>query len=356
MKICFLAGANSVHSYKWIKYFADKGHKVHWISFTENNQGQIKDVIFHQISKPFPFNFLELRKIVKDANPDIFHAHYAGVNGFLAALVGFHPFVLTAWGSDVLVAGKEILKKFFVKYALNKANLITCDAKHMQTAMVKMGQNEKKIKIIYFGIDVLKFCPGNKNKQIAEKLKVLDCPTVISLRSLEPIYDIETLIKAVPLVLKEIPKAKFIIAGRGSEEANLKKLAENIKVLENIRFVSWIPQNELPEYLRVADIYVSTSLSDAGLASSTAEAMACGICPIITDFGDNKEWVKDRENGLLFPLKSSDVLAEKIIYLFKNPQEMLKLGHNARAVIEEKDNYYKEMDKMEKLYESFKKN
>jgi hypothetical protein len=152
MKICFLAGANSTHSYKWVKYFAEKGHQVHWISLAENNQGQIKDVVFYHIGNLFPLNFFKLRKIVRKINPDIFHAHYAGVNGFLASLVGFHPFVLTAWGSDILFAGRSKIKGPLVKYALKKADLITCDGKNTEEAMVNLGINFKKIKIIYFKI------------------------------------------------------------------------------------------------------------------------------------------------------------------------------------------------------------
>lgn len=350
LQIVFLASANSVHSYKWVKYFADRGHNVHWVSFKSNTQGQIDGVFFYKIKSFFPFNFFQLKKIIKKVKPDIFHAHYAGVNGFLASLVSFHPFVLTAWGSDILIAGKHFIKKFFVEYALKKADLITCDAKHMQNAIEKMGVSISKIKIIYFGVDVLRFSPGEKSKELSKKLEILNCPTIISLRSLESVYNIETLITAIPLVLKEIPETKFIIAGRGSEAEKLKNLAESLKVSNSIRFIEWIEQNNLPNYLKVADIYVSTSLSDAGIASSTAEAMACGICPIITDFGDNKDWVKDGENGFLMPLKDYKFLAQKIIYLLKNPEKRLELGNNARGVIEKRNNYYSEMAKMENLY------
>ncbi len=329
---------------------------MHWISFTENTQGVINGVNFYQIKSLFPINFFKLKKIIRKINPDIFHAHYAGVNGFLAALVNFHSFVLTAWGSDVLIAGKSMFKKFFVKYALNRADLITCDANHMKDAIVKLGVNASKIKIIYFGVDVLKFSPGEKDQMIQDKLGILNCPTVISLRNFEPVYNIETLIKAIPLVLKEIPETKFIIAGKGSEAEKLHKLAESFKILDSIRFVEWIIQDKLPQYLRSSDSYVSTSLSDAGIASSTAEAMACGIAPIITDFGDNNEWVKNGESGFLMPLKDSKFLAEKIIYLLKNSEERLKLGDGARKIIEEKNNYYNEMEKMNKLYESLKNN
>jgi len=331
-----------------VKYFADKGHQVHWISFTENTHGEIKGASFYHIKKIFPFSFFQIKSIINKIKPDILHAHYAGVNGFLAALSGFHPFVLTAWGSDVLIAGKKIFKKFFVKYALSKAELITCDASHMKTAMTEMGVPESKIYIIYFGVDVEKFSSAEGGKKSAN--------TIISLRSLEPIYSVETLIKAAPIVLKEVSQAKFVIAGRGSEEDKLKELAGDLGVLKSVKFIGLISQQEMPQRLRESDIYVSTSLSDAGIASSTAEAMACGLPGVITDFGDNKEWVKNGESGFLFLPKDSKTLAEKIIYLLQNKEEAKRLGQNARKTIEEKNNYYKEMEKMEKLYESLKKN
>lgn len=342
LRIVFLASANSVHSYKWVKYFAEKGHNVSWISFTKNTQGQINGVDFYEIKNAFPFNFLKLKDIVNKINPDIFHAHYAGVNGFVASLLNFHPFVLTAWGSDVLIAGKHSIKKFFIKHTLKKADLITCDAAHMQTAIIKMGISKEKIKIIYFGVDIKKFCPAVDKQKIENQ--------IISLRSFEPVYNIETLIKSIPLVLKEVPNAKFILAGKGPEEENLKKLIKELDVEKAVNFIGLISQNDLPKYLQKSSVYVSTSLSDAGIASSTAEAMACGLPCIITDFGDNKEWIKNNESGFLMPLKDYKFLAEKIIFLLRNPEKRLELGNSARKVIEEKNNYYSEMEKMEKLY------
>jgi glycosyltransferase involved in cell wall biosynthesis len=215
----------------------------------------------------------------------------------------------------------------------------------MQKAMVKMGVEKEKIKIIYFGVDIEKFCPASN--AVSQKNRI------ISLRSFEPVYNLEILIKAIPLVLKEISSAKFVLAGKGSEEENLKKLVKESGVEKSVEFVGLISQENLPKYLQESSVYVSTSLSDAGIASSTAEAMACGLPCIITDFGDNKDWIKNNESGFLMPSKDYKFLAEKIIYLLKNPEERVKLAKNARKVIEEKNNYYKEMEKMEKLYKMF---
>ena len=361
MKLCFLAGANSIHSKRWIEYFARKGHQIHWLSLTPNSFGEIKNVKFYLLKgfskKPLEilFNTIPVRRLIKKIKLDILHAHYAGVNGILGALSGFHPFVLTAWGSDILIASKSRIVRPLIKFALNKADLITCDAEHMREVMIKLGVDAAKIKIIYFGVDTQKFSPGLKNKEIIQKLNLDNSPLIISLRSLEPIYNLETLIKAIPLVLREFPEAKFIIAGKGSKEEKLKNLAETLKVSENIKFVGFILNEELPKYLRTADIYVSTSLSDAGISSSTAEAMACGLPVVITDTGENKEWVKDDKGGYLVPTKNPALLAEKIINLIKNENLRKEFGKTNREIIKEKNNYYKEMAKMGKFYEEIVK-
>ena len=190
MKICFLAGANSVHSYRWIKYFADKGHDIHWISCVPLDFDYIENMTFYEI-KQFPIKELSLlysafkiRKLIKNINPDILHAHYIGTYGLLAAMSGCNPLILTAWGSDILFAGQSKLKGPFVKYALNKADLITCDAIHMIEAINKLSVEKEKIKLIFFGVDTDKFKPGEKNLKLREKLNLANSPTIISLRNL----------------------------------------------------------------------------------------------------------------------------------------------------------------------------
>ena len=98
------------------------------------------------------------------------------------------------------------------------------------------------------------------------------------------------------------------------------------------------------------DVYVSTSLSDAGIAASTAEAMACGLPVIVTDVADNKKWIDNGVNGFVVPVKDPKSLAEKIIYLLQNEDIRKKFGKINRKIIEERNNYYKEMEKMEDIY------
>jgi L-malate glycosyltransferase len=221
---------------------------------------------------------------------------------------------------------------------------------HMKEVMKKeFNVDADKIKLINFGTDIIKFCPKPKTNTIRKLLNLNDVPIVISTRWLSSLYDIETLIRAIPIIKKEISNVHFIIGGEGPEERNLKNLSITLGVEDNITFTGFIQNDELPLYLTESDIYVSTSLSDAGLAASTAEAMACGLPVVITDFGNNNQWVSNGEGGFLFPLHDYQALALHIINLLKNEELMKKCGERNHNLILEHNNYFKTMKEVEEM-------
>ena len=351
MKICYIS-TKSIHTRRWIEYFAERGHEVHLITQEyDNYQGVKIHVVNPKASKLSPFfKAIIIRNLVKKIKPDILHAHQVVPFGLYGALSGFHPFIVSAWGSDVLTFPQSSISKWMVRFALNQADLITCDAEHIKGPLIELGVEPQKINLIYFGTDTQKFKPNAKDKKLINDLSISNSRTVISLRNLKLIYDIETLIKSMPLILKKIPDAKFVVAGEGEQKEYLMNLAKSLNVFEETRFVGLIPNEKLRHYLTSMDVYVSTSLSDAGLAASTAEAMACGLPVVITDFGDNRRWVEDGVSGFIVPLKDPKALAEKIIYLLKNKDIRKEFGMRNREIIEERNNYYREMEKMENIY------
>ena len=362
--ICYLGNAATFHVLRWANYFAEHGWKVDLISW----RLPIKGIEIHRGIKIhyvfFPPHYiarygtlLEIARMIRNIRPDIIHAHYLSHFGILGALYSslfrFRPLVLTAWGSDVL---KDIKGwrgwsiRQLVKFAVRTADCTTCDAEHIIEVLLELGVAKEKIELIYFGTDTQKFRPEPKNQKLLAKLDISGSPIVISLRILRPVYDIESLVRSVPLVLKEVPDVKFIIAGDGGQRKYLENLARELGIATSTRFVGMIANDELPQYLAASDIYVSTSLSDAGLAASTAEAMACGLPMIITDFGDNRKWVENDVNGFVIPLKNPEALASKIIYLLQHKGKRQEFGQAGRRIIEERNKWDKEMGKMEQIY------
>lgn len=359
MKIAYVASAGSIHSYRWVSFFARAGHEVSLISYHPWGFDPIGNVTLEIVGTPsarvFPpallLGALRARRAIAQLKPQIVHAHSAGLYGITAALTGFHPLVLTAWGSDVLVAGRSPLKRHAVRMAVRTPDLITVDAEHMRRALAEMGVRGERIERINFGTDIEHFRPGPASVALREKLGVAGSPVVISTRDFRKISNVELLINAVPLVLRRHPDAKFVIIGGGPEEVGLKELADGLGVAKSVRFVGRVSPGVLPEYLRVAEVYVSTARSDAGLAASTAEAMACELPVIVTDVRDNREWVTESENGFVVGADDPAGLAEKIGMLFEDGDARRVFGERSRQIIAERNNFGAEMRKMERLYQ-----
>lgn len=367
MRLCYVAPLWSVHTVRWMRYFAQRGHEVHVLTPSFQGMPDLPDVKVH----PLPYlrtgsraldllvagvlllpMVLRFRRLLRAIKPDVVHVHSINDAALFATLAGSRPLVVTAWGHDVLIGPKRsrILRQM-VQFIIRKADMITCDAEHMKEALIRLGAAPSKVHIVYFGTDVEKLRPERRVPELRERLGIQGAMGVISLRSLDPIYDVASLVKAVPPVLERCPNVKFVIAGFGPEEANLKELASSLGVAERVQFVGRLSEEEIPAYLASADIYVSTALSDGGLASSTAEAMACGLPVIITDGYDNRKWVEDGISGFIVPPRSPEAVAARIIHLVEHEEDRKRLGLKGRGVIVERNNWAEVMSRMGERYE-----
>lgn len=358
MRILFLAESLSIHSERWIRFFAERGHEIDWISLSPSDTAPaFPNTRFHPIVRgPAVWRAITAarlaRRIVRERRIDLVHAHYAGTYGVIGAMTRFHPLVLTAWGSDILEAGRTALYGPLVRFALRAADAITCDAEHLRDAMHDLGVPRDRVRIIYFGTDTEWNHPGRARPERRADFGAGDGPVVISARNMHPVYDIGTLIRAVPLVLAAQPDTRFAIAGDGPERPALEELARSLGVERSVRFLGPLPASLIAEHLASADVYVSTSTSDGGLAATTAEAMACGTPVVITDFGQNRVWVDDGRSGRLFPVRDHAALAAELLPLLRDPQARRALGQAGRDVIRTRNDYHREMARVEALYVS----
>lgn len=356
MRLLFLAPGNSVHSLRWITFFARKGHVIHWISLDPFSAGTIPGVQLHDFSQARG-GFLSLlrcawriRGLTRTLAPQVVHAQSAAIYGFMGAISGVHPLVVTAWGSDILVNGKSAIKRPIVRFILRAADVVTCDAEHMIAAIERLGRERGRTTMIRFGVDSARFKPAASDAELRGSLGIGAGPAVISMRNFYPVYDIQTLLRAVPLVLERVPTARFVLVGSGPQEEELKRLASDLKLDASVKFLGKLAGEELPRYLTSMDVYVSTSLSDAGIASSTAEAMACGLASIVTDSGENRLWISDGVDGFVVPVGDPAALADRIVDLIEDSGLRAKFGERGRRVIEERNDYAKEMGAMERIY------
>lgn len=359
MKLCLIGPAHSIHIARWASYFAVKKNEVHIISYEPSNSALRDNITVHSIKKLRAFPILNLiisgarmRNIIQSIKPDIVHIHCIGaITAALEWFTKYHPIILTPWGDDILLRQNRIILRQFLRFALQRAARITYGGEPMKREIEKFGISTKKLFPFYWGIETERFQPTHPDVALYTRLNLADDTRIlISLRSLEPIYDVGTLILAMPLVLRAAPNTHCIIGGKGSEKKQLQRMAYELGIESRITFIDWIPYEILPSYFSISDLYISTSLSDGGLSQSTGQAMACEVPVIATDLKVNRQWIENGKNGVLVPVKNPKTLAESILRLLQDERRGKTLAKLGRATIVEKLDYQKQMSSIEELY------
>jgi len=244
IKLCFI-GNGDIHVLRWIKYFAEKGYEVSWITLCDVVPSNgIKVFNLEPLDYFNPKNIfrvwqlvIKIKKIIKEIKPNILHVHQISSLAYIIPLIKFHPYILSAWGSDILLRPNEKkLYSFLASNTIKKADLLHCDGFKTHNALEKLGGSSGKIIRIYYGTNTDKFNPQKRSNELRNQLGIGSSLMIISTRHLYPIYDIETLICAIPKVLKSVPDAKFVIVGSGPQNEVLQKLAKDLRVGNNTVF------------------------------------------------------------------------------------------------------------------------
>jgi len=280
----------------------------------------------------------------------LIHAHWAiptGLIGILASALFKRPLVVTIHGSDLRMAmdGPSLLRKVFL-FVSKKAQYITCVSETQKREMEKLGISREKMSVMPMSIDE-DFLGILKSREKDLERGPL---TVFSNRNLLPIYNVSLLIRSIPMVLKEEPSTRFLIAGDGTERDVLEKAAQELDVSSSTQFLGQVPHEEMPNLLSQADIYVSTSLYD-GTSVSLLEAMASGAFPVVTDIPSNREWILDGENGFLVPTESETVLAKRIIEAIRSHRVLMEARKKNREIVEERAHWRKNIGKITEIYQ-----
>ena len=240
---------------------------------------------------------------------DIFHATSA-IGGATAACLRKKPLITSIL--DVIpfhiqagydLALKYRFKKGCIETAARRSDLvITLFESNRQTLIEKLRIPESRILRIPLGLDHKKFYPGPEKSLSG---------TIVFLGEATRSKGLDTLIEAMPKVLKKCPFATLKVASYGRDLPALCSLAQSLGVSDHIHFSGFIPEDKIRDFYLMGDCAVFPSRYGFGLP--TLEAMACGIPTIAGDTLDATEFVRD--NGILVKPGDTERLAEAIILL-----------------------------------------
>ena len=362
MNILYIADSTSTHTQRWLKYFLKSGYDIHIITLGRkkkkipgvNHIANFESFYYNSLS--FFSILLKTRAIIDRLKPDILHAHFVHQYGWLAALCNFHPFILTAWGTDILhlpYTSRFKIGKWLTQYALRKADTLTGISDHLKHEMVKLGANENNTNTVFCGVDTTKFHPGVNYKKLKQELAIKNSqPVVLSNRNHVALYNNDIVIKAMTKVLKVYPDAVLIMQNSGGKlENELKDLAQTEGITKSVRFLPQFDYDRMPEIYALSDVYVSIPTWDAGPVS-LKEAMASGSVPIISNIPAPMEWIKNDHNGKVVSVKSVNQLVDAIIELLSDEKKRSQYAYINRQLVQKKAEHETMMKQIDKIYQS----
>ncbi|WP_100065705.1 glycosyltransferase family 4 protein [Miniphocaeibacter massiliensis] len=352
MKICYLSDATSSHTRKWCSFFLSKGYEVIVISLGDAKIEGCKVFSFgvKDFAKKSDFNKLfsyttkikKIRKIIEEEKPDIIHAHYATSYGVLASMLKIHPYILSFWGSDVYdFPNRSILHRTMLKYNIRSSDYIMSTSENMKREIEKY--TKKDIIVTPFGVDINKFKPL--------KLERDNNFTVGSIKSFYKIYGLDYLIKGFKIFIDRTANsnAKLLLAGKGIEENNLKRLVRELYLEKNVEFLGFLNVDKVVETFNKIDVAVFPSESESfGVAA--VEAQACGVPTIVSNVGGLPEATNPGKSSIVIEPKNEFEIAKALEDLYKNKEKRLEMGTNGREYVLEKYNIDDNFNYVDSIY------
>jgi len=148
---------------------------------------------------------------------------------------------------------------------------------------------------------------------------------IVITRNLEPIYGIDTAIKAAAKILVQIPGARVSIAGSGPQLSELQSLAKELDIEHAVEFVGRLEPDDMAALYRSADMMINPSNVD-NMPNSILESLACGVPVLTTSAGGIPYMVEQGRTAVLVSPGDVDAMASEGIRLLQDPKIRQKMA------------------------------
>ena len=344
-RIVYLANAANVHTRRFVEHFSER-YCLTVLSFEE---AEIKGAEVVLLKSPFrgllrylwvvPF----VRSWMAQNRPAFVHAHYAGGYGLLAAFSGFHPFVLSVWGSDIYQVPKHSrAHRLLVKFMLAKADHL-CSTSAAMAIEAKRYLNRDYL-LTPFGIDLEKYQPFSVTKGH-------DSVIIGTVKKLDTLYGVDRLLRAFALLCEMMPQlaCTLLIVGDGEERENLQRLALELGIASRVNFHGRAQQEDVPELLARMKVYVALSRSES-FGVAILEASSCGVPVVVSDAGGLPEVVVDGVTGFVVKDGDPELAALAIKRLVEDNDLLRRMGIAGREHVVAQFAWEHTIKPMERLY------
>jgi len=385
MKILFVADGRSPTAVNWMRYFIDQGHEVHLANLYTSSP-DLELASLHNL--PFPLTVSEqgptskrikllrtllppavrtrirqelipsrlkhgtesLKQVIAKIEPDIVHALRIPFEGMIAALADPKmPLLISVWGNDfTLHAISNSRMGNLTRQAVSRTDALLADCQRDIRLANEWGLSPGKATIVLPG-------GGGINKNIFYPLTKLEdrSPIVINPRGLRSYVRNDVFFAAIPKILEQNPKVKFVCPVMQGE-TQPEKWVRQYGIEANVELLPRQTPQQMADLYRSSMVAVSPSEHD-GTPNTLLEAMACACFPIAGDIESVREWITDGENGILVDPSDPEALAQAILSAIENDKLRNKAAAQNIDLIKNRAEYKVVMKKAEVFYSSIKK-
>ncbi len=362
-RILYFTRDYTPHDHRFLSALAETPHQIYSLRLERRGRqledrplpSQVEQISWKGGTRPAQLRdglalLNDLGRVIRAVQPDVIHAGPIQNAALLAALSGFSPLVTMSWGSDLLKdADKNWRMHWATKYTLDHTTVLVGDCLAVQKKAAEFGFPAERVVLFPWGVDLQRFQPG-RAEEFRARRGWEDAFVVLSLRTWEPIYGVDVLVRGFAQAAQQIPELRLLLLGGGSQAELIRKILIQYDVLDRVFFGGQISQNDLAMYYHAADLYASASHSD-GSSVSLMEALACGLPVLVSDIPGNLEWITPDGQGWFFPDGDSQSVAAKLIQVYAQREKRCEVGRAARNLAEERADWSKNFQKLLYAYE-----
>ncbi|GAB3869658.1 N-acetyl-alpha-D-glucosaminyl L-malate synthase BshA [Hymenobacter segetis] len=342
-------GGSGVVATELGKALAQRGHRVHFITYSQPVRLDFfnENLFYHEVYVPayplFQFPPYELAltskmvDIVQNEKLDVLHVHYAIPHASAAYMAkqilrsrGIQiPVVTTLHGTDITLVGKDASFEPVVTFSINQSDGVTSVSADLRRETYEYFAIEKDIMVIPNFIDLHRF-----KKQEKSHFRAAIAPEgeklLIHTSNFRTVKRVEDVLRIFVGVREKIP-AKLLLVGDGPDRNRMEKLARDLDVHRDLRFLGKLEAVE--EVLSVGDLFLMPSENESfGLAA--LEAMACEVPVVSTNAGGIPELNVHGVTGMISDIGDVADMVKNALYVLDD-ENLPRFKAAARARAEE---------------------
>jgi phosphatidyl-myo-inositol dimannoside synthase len=258
------------------------------------------------------------------------------------------PYGILLYGTDLLLLrhriGRSAIKRAWARTLIGSASVLVAISRWTKeealSLLQELGLNggDIDVRLLLLGTDPEHFRPGVDSSSVRARYGLGEGRWLLTVARLAAHKGIDTALHTLAALGDQHPDLRYLVVGHGNRQRQLEGLARDLGVADRVRFLTNVPDSDLPALYNTAEIYLGlsrpTDLMVEGFGISLSEASASGIPVVAGSGGGIPDAVRDGETGLLVDAEGPEAAIGAVRLLLEDRALARRLGAEGRRAVE----------------------